>query len=113
MKKFYELNATQQSIITGLNNLTFDKDGKADPVVINEIRIVFEEHCIAEEVAMREVDYPFLYAHILAHSIASKYFMRVGIADSKYLASDLINDILLHINTYDQQFSVYLKESHK
>ena len=113
MKKFNELNATQQCIITGLNNLTFDKHKRLDSVAINQLRIVFEEHCIAEEAAMKEVDYPFTCAHILAHSIASKYFMRISDPDSRYLISDLIAEIMLHINTYDQQFSDYLKENHK
>lgn len=101
---YEDLCSAHKSLIDQLNNLQSGPDGTLSSAAISNLQTDFRQHCMDEEAAMFAVDYPYLHAHILAHSIAAKYFLRLSLVGGRYLVSDLIADILEHTNTYDAQF---------
>ena len=104
------LDVEHQKIIDQLYNLSVNASGSFSSAQIAVLQTDFRLHCRHEEEAMIAVDYPYIHAHILAHTIAAKYFLRLthySSAGTSYLVSDLIADILEHINTYDAQFVDY------
>lgn len=101
------LGIEHRNLIDQLNNLTVAKDGLFSSAQVAVLQTDFRVYCRHEEEAMSAANYPYVYAHILAHTIAAKYFLRLLMSDGGYLASDLIADIVEHINTYDAQFIDY------
>lgn len=101
------LDVEHREIIDQLNNLAVNASGSFSTAQIAMLQTDFRLHCQHEEEAMATVDYPYIHAHILAHTIAAKYFLRLTHEDGSYLASHLIADILEHVNTYDAQFAEY------
>lgn len=114
MKTQADLDKSHQYLITRLNNLPFLPDGTPVLKELNEIRATWDHECEEEVLIMREADYPYLHAHMLAHIIISKYFLRIdsNIANT-FLVVNLITEIAHHIETYDQQFLDYLKTRNK
>lgn len=114
MKTQADLDKGHSDLITRLNNVTFLADGRPDPIELNEIRIIWDHECEEEAQIMREDDYPYLHAHMLAHIIISKYFLRIDSdVSNTFLVVNLITEIAHHIETYDQQFLDYLKNRNK
>jgi hemerythrin len=106
---YSDLNASQREIVDQLNNLKCGANGKSlSSSEVSCVQSLFREYCLIEEKLMVSVDYPFIHAHILAHTIVGKYFLRLVLEKDLYLASDLIADILEHIDTYDAQFNEFL-----
>jgi hemerythrin len=114
MKTQADLDKSHLDLITRLNNLAFLDDGRPDPIELNEVRIVWDHECEEEVQLMSEAEFPYLHAHMLAHIIISKYFLRIDSESSNaFLIVNLITEIAHHIETYDQQFLDYLKTRNK
>ena len=58
---------------------------------------------------MREVEYPYIHAHIVAHTIEGKNFLRLSLSQEKYSIYSLLNDVYEHMNTYDKQFASFIQ----
>lgn len=109
IRTFAELTREHEAVITQLNNLQKTSNGTFDQIELSQLQVDFKNHCIHEEELMKDLDYPFLCAHVLAHTIVSKFFIRLSHDSGPYLVSNLIADIMNHINTYDKQFDEFYR----
>ena len=116
MHQIESIHLMHNQILNMLLELSYQPVEKVTTESIVKVQDTFRSHNIDEEKLMEELGFPYISAHILAHTIASKNFIRLMQLPTKYQITDLIADLNIHVNTYDKQFFKFceaIKQEHR